>query len=217
MIAIVAENAAKAFGKKDTYVVTDSLEIQEVVEASGFRSIMTASEFETGTDRIASVLAQIDHGYDWLFNVQGDEPALRSESIMDFVRQTHLSQNTVTNAFLSSRDSERVNNPNSIKMAIALDRRLAYASRSVIPALAASQNTAYALQVCIYGFRPDALRNFGRFSRKTPSLEANENIEILRFLDMGVSVEMIETFSVSHPVDIPSDVSIVEKVILGGG
>ena len=216
MIQIVALNAAEAFGKNNTYVVTDSLEIQKVVEASGIRSIMTASKFETGTDRIASVLSEMDQDYAWLFNVQGDEPGLRSDTILNFVSHSLLSQAMVTNAFVKSRDLDRIQSPNSIKMAITSDRRLAYASRSVIPALAASRNIEHALQVCIYGFRPSALRDFGGFARKVTSLEANENIEILRFLDMGVSVEMIESTSTSHPVDVRADVPIVEKIIMGG-
>lgn len=216
MIETVATNAADAFGVNDTFVVTDSLEIHKVVEAAGLQSIMTTKEFETGTDRIASVVSQIGQGYSWLFNVQGDEPALTSDSMVEFVQKTYSTRAEVTNAFLRSRDAERIKSPNTIKMAITSDGRLAYASRSVIPALASSRNIDYALQVCIYGFRPEALRDFGGFERQTSSLEANENIEILRFLDMGVSVEMLETSSTSHPVDVPEDLLIAERIMLGG-
>ena len=43
------------FSKKldEVYVATDSIEIKEVVESFGGKVIMTSSEHETGTDRIA--------------------------------------------------------------------------------------------------------------------------------------------------------------------
>mgnify|MGYP001084894425 CR=1 FL=1 len=216
MIETVAMNAADAFGANHTFVVTDSIEIQKVVEAAGLQSFMTTDEFDTGTDRISSVVPLMGKNYSWLFNVQGDEPALTSQSMLEFAQKTYSSRAQVTNAYLKSRDADRIESPNAIKMAITRDGRLAYASRSIIPALAASRNIEYALQVCMYGFRPDALRDYGVFERQTTSLEANENIEILRFLDMGISVEMFETSSASHPVDVPADLPIVEKMMLRG-
>lgn len=217
MIAIVAENVSEAFGRKNTFVVTDSLEIKEAVETTGAQAIMTPSELETGTDRIASVVSELADDYLWLFNVQGDEPALRSEFISDFARKTFASQARVTNAFVRTRDMSRVESSNSIKMAITANHQLAYASRSVIPSLAAERGGGFALQVCVYGFRPDLLRDFGKFPRQPQGLEANENIEVLRFLDMGVPVEMFETTSDSHPVDVPEDLPIVEKIIASSG
>lgn len=216
MIEIVARNAARAFGGENTFVVTDSLEILEIAEAAGSRSIFAAKEFATGTDRIASVKSQLDRGYDWLFNVQGDEPALTSEAMKEFAQKTFRSEAPVTNAFLKSSDAERISSQNSIKMAITERRQLAYASRSVIPSLASLHGRALALQVCIYGFRPEALWDFGKFPRNPEGLEANENVEILRFLDMGLAVEMVETTSNSHPVDVPEDIPIVERIIKGG-
>ena len=213
MIAIVADNVSEVFGRKNTFVVTDSTEIQKAVETVGAKAIMTPSELETGTDRIAAVVSELAQDYAWVFNVQGDEPALRSEFIFDFARKTFSSGARVTNAFVRTRDMGRIRSSNSIKMAITADHHLAYASRAVIPSLAAERGGDFALQVCVYGFRPDALGDFGRFPRQPQGLEANENVEILRFLDMGEPVEMIETTSYSHPVDVPEDIQIVERLI----
>ena len=65
-------------------------------------------------------------------------------------------------------------------------------------------------QVCIYAFPKEALKEFAKYGSKTP-LESIEDIEILRFLEMGVPVKMIEVSSSSIAVDYPEDVKRVEN------
>ena len=57
------------------------------------------------------------------------------------------------------------------------------------------------------------LNNYANFERKS-TLELHEDIEILRFLDIGTTVRLIETQKGSLAVDIPSDVARVESEIL---
>ena len=66
-------------------------------------------------------------------------------------------------------------------------------------------------QVCIYGFTKKALDIFS--SRNKTQNEQYEDIEILRFVDMGYKVKMKETFVDSIAVDIPEDVIKVEKFL----
>jgi 3-deoxy-manno-octulosonate cytidylyltransferase (CMP-KDO synthetase) len=48
--------------------------------------------------------------------------------------------------------------------------------------------------------------------KKTP-LEFEEDIEIIRFLEMGHKVKMVMLDSDSHAVDYPNDINIVEKLL----
>jgi len=212
MISIVTQNASKTFGLENTFVVTDAIEICMEVESTGANCILTQPNFNTGTDRIASVVSKLGH-YEWIFNVQGDEPALEPKTMAEFVAKTLESDFLVTNAFVKTQDYIRVQNPNSIKMVISQSGLLTYASRSPIPSLSKELNKGYALQVCIYGFRPAALERFSSFSRDLSELEMGENIEILRFLDLGIDVGMFEVVTASHPVDVSGDVEIVERIL----
>jgi 3-deoxy-manno-octulosonate cytidylyltransferase (CMP-KDO synthetase) len=56
----------------------------------------------------------------------------------------------------------------------------------------------------LYAFRRDALTLFASRSQKTP-LEEIEDIEILRFVELGVTVNMIEVDSIGIAIDTPED------------
>ena len=51
-------------------------------------------------------------------------------------------------------------------------------------------------------------------NQKTKTLfEESEDIEILRFLEMGYSVKMVEVYGNTHAVDVPEDVKTVEGIL----
>ena len=61
-------------------------------------------------------------------------------------------------------------------------------------------------------FPRDKLLRFGNNLRKT-FLENYEDIEILRFLELGYKVKLVKMSSKSHPVDVKKDISAVERII----
>lgn len=65
-------------------------------------------------------------------------------------------------------------------------------------------------QICIYVFPKKLLEKFKNKKNKSP-LEKLEDIEILRFLEMGFEVRMIEMSSKSIAVDVPDDIRKVLK------
>ena len=67
-------------------------------------------------------------------------------------------------------------------------------------------------QLCAYAFPKAALAEFSSAEDKTP-LESIEDIEILRFLEMGWDVRMIEMSDRSHSVDTWEDLAQVERII----
>ncbi len=78
-------------------------------------------------------------------------------------------------------------------------------SRSPIPGNKESKFVKGWRQVCIYAFPQQALQAFAATKHKTP-LEEQEDIEILRFLEIGFNVRMIELSTTSIAVDTPDDV-----------
>lgn len=67
-------------------------------------------------------------------------------------------------------------------------------------------------QVCIYAFTKPALEAFASVKEKLP-LEAIEDIEILRFLELGYDVQMVEVSNSAIAVDVPEDVKRVEDAL----
>jgi 3-deoxy-manno-octulosonate cytidylyltransferase (CMP-KDO synthetase) len=216
MILWVAELTAKAVGIDNTYIATDSEKIGSVVEAAGFRVVMTSPDALTGTDRIAEAAAQIDA--DLFINVQGDEPMLDPASITKVIDSAKQHPDTVINGYAAIPQSEDPNNVNLPKCAIASDGRLLYMSRAAIPAYkdAQKRQAVYYKQVCIYAFTRKQLEAYVSVSEKAPC-EQSEDIEILRFLDLGFTVQMLELPGDTLAVDAPGDVEMVESAMRDAG
>ena len=56
------------------------------------------------------------------------------------------------------------------------------------------------------------LADFASTKNKTP-LEDMEDIEILRFLELGYEVQMVRVSNTSLAVDVPNDVKRIEKIL----
>ncbi len=98
------------------------------------------------------------------------------------------------------------------KVVFRADGRLLYMSRSPIPGNKEGLFKISFRQVCVYSFPKDALKAFASQKNKTP-FEAEEDIEILRFLEIGHEVRMIELSDSSVAVDTPEDLELVKKIL----
>ena len=67
-------------------------------------------------------------------------------------------------------------------------------------------------QGCSYGFNKSELKKFKSFKRKSV-LEKIEDIEILRFFEMGIKIKMVKVSNSAVAVDEPSDKVKVEKIL----
>ena len=92
---------------------------------------------------------------------------------------------------------------------------LLYISRMNVPASHANLHLnapqEFKRQVCIYAYSPEELVRFHKLGRRG-LVETDEDIEILRFLELGMKVKMIE-MSTSLAIDYPEDISRVENFI----
>ncbi|WP_439858870.1 3-deoxy-manno-octulosonate cytidylyltransferase [Pseudomonas sp. MBLB4136] len=210
MILWVAELCAKALPKQDVYIATEDQRIAQVVEGAGFNAIMTSDKALTGTDRLAEAAAAIDA--DIYLNVQGDEPLLDPNDILKVLDFKKRYPRDVINGFCPISDQEDPHSVNIPKVIFTDDHRLVYMSRLALPGFKSKENQprVYYKQVCIYAFSREDLLRYGQFGRKS-TLEQSEDIEILRFLEWGASIRMIETQPGSLAVDVPEDVQAVER------
>lgn len=212
MVLWVAELSAKAVGADSVYVATDDVRIADVVRNAGFNPILTSSEALTGTDRLAEAARQIEA--DIFINVQGDEPTINPLDICKVRDKKIEYPDAVINAYCwisTTEDPESVNIP---KVITNENDKLIYMSRKALPGYKDIGNapTQYKKQVCIYAFTREELEAFQAFGRKS-ALEACEDIEILRFLEMEKNILMIESTGGSLAVDVPADVAPVEEAL----
>lgn len=212
MILWVAELTSKAVGHENTYIATDAKIIADVVRESGFNVVMTSPDALTGTDRIAEAIRKIEG--DVFINVQGDEPMLDPASITKVVEASKKYPGAVVNGYAPISKDEDPANVNIPKCVIASDGRLLYMSRAAVPAYKSKEKRpkVYYKQVCIYAFTREQLEAYAAAGKKAPC-EAPEDIEILRFLDMGYDIRMIELPGDTLAVDAPSDIIAVERAM----
>lgn len=211
MIKRTYEQVKKSKLLNKIVVATEDKRIEEYCISENIPVIMTSDKCLTGTDRIAEV-AQKEH-YDLYINIQGDEPVIDSRSIDEIIQEyTKYGEEYIAyNLYKLETNMNEVNSDTIIKAIVNEKDELMYMSRLPVPFNKSNKNTIYKKQVCVYGFTKKALELFS--TRNKTLNEQYEDIEILRFIDMGYKVKMKETFVDSIAVDIPDDIKKVENFL----
>ncbi len=204
----------KAVKAEVVFVATDDERIRQLCDKEKIQVIMTSPLCLTGTDRIAEAARRIDA--DTYINVQGDEPLFNPEDIRTLIKAIDKYPDEVLNGYCRVDDESLFRSSNIPKVVMRPDGRLLYMSRAPIPT---NKSYGYEIawrQVCAYAFPKRALQAFASQPVKT-NLEKIEDIELLRFLELGWDVRMIPMSDASIAVDNPEDVVAVEKMILSRG
>jgi len=212
MIIRVADIASKVVPKENIYIATEDERIAKVVDDYDYKVILTSDNCLTGTDRVCEAAQEIDS--DIIVNIQGDEPLLDPDDIQKVIDEKLKYPDSVINC-MSRFDSTEATNRNIPKVVANFNNDLVYMSRSAIPGTKEGHSKLVHKQVCIYAFTQDELDKFYQYGLKhgkTP-LEWSEDIEILRFVELGVNIKMVETFGTTQAVDIKEDVDKVLEIL----
>lgn len=207
MVVRTYRQCVKAVPAERVIVATDDDRIRAVCEAEGIAAVMTSPDCLTGTDRVAEVARARPH--DTFINVQGDEPLFNPADLASLIEAARLHPEDVINGYCAIGGAELYQSRSIPKVVTRPDGRLLYMSRAPIPGNKEATFDKAWRQVCAYAFPRAALAAFAACTTKTP-LEAIEDIEILRFLELGWDVRMIPMSDQSIAVDHPEDVARVE-------
>jgi len=198
---------------KDVFVVTDSDIIFNEVISNGGKAIMSIKEHESGSDRIAEAVENMN--VDIVVNVQGDEPFIDKnslEAVINVFKQD--ANNTIDLASLMReiKNLETINNPNNVKVVVDYNNFALYFSRSPIPyPREVNVGVRYFQHIGIYAFRKSALIDF--YNLPIKPLEASEKLEQLRYLEYGKRIKMVETNHVSIGIDTLEDLEKARKML----
>ena len=197
----------------EVIVATCDTEIVESVKAFGGKAVMTSAAHERASDRVAEAAAGLDA--DVIVMVQGDEPMtypqMIDESLAPFIGgDEKVACVNLTARVMSQTEFE---DPNTIKVVMDREGFALYMSREPIPTLHLQnfEQVSAFKQICIIPFTAPALQEFIRLD-PTP-LEVAESIDMMRFIEHGRRVKMIETSFSTHAVDTPEDLKRVEKLL----
>ncbi|HLA54957.1 MAG TPA: 3-deoxy-manno-octulosonate cytidylyltransferase [Flavobacterium sp.] len=197
----------------DVFVVTDSNSIFDEIVSNGGKAIMSIAEHESGSDRIAEAVADMD--VDIVVNVQGDEPFMDREplaKVLSVFKDDAGKKIDLASLMREIKDPAEINNPNHVKVVVDQSGFALYFSRSVIPyPRDADSGARYFQHIGVYAFRKQAIMDFSRLPVK--SLEASEKLEQLRYLEFGKRIRMVETSHISIGIDTPEDLEKARKML----
>jgi 3-deoxy-manno-octulosonate cytidylyltransferase (CMP-KDO synthetase) len=194
------------------YVATPDDEIARAVESFGGNVVMTSSAHTRASDRVAEAAEQLDA--DIVVMIQGDEPLITPQMV-ELSYQPLLKDDTIfcTNLVRRIDTRDEYEDRNTIKVVMDHEGYALYFSREPIPTIHNndfSSIKAYK-QVCIIPYPKKYLLEFARM--EPTELEIVESIDMLRIMESGRRVKMVECTEVTHSVDAPHDVKIVEDLM----
>lgn len=194
----------------EVMVVTDSDIIFNEIVSNGGKAIMSIKEHESGSDRIAEAIADMD--VDIVVNVQGDEPFVQKEPLEKLLAVFADEKVQVASLMQVLHDENFIADPNYVKVAVDKNMNALMFSRSPIPYHRDKNITpVYYEHIGVYAFRKQVLLNFT--SWKMTPLEAAEKIECLRYLENGISLKMVVTEYMGVEIDTPEDLIRATKLL----
>ena len=210
MIQHVYERSAQATIPQQVVVATDDEKVFQAVQQFGGKVVMTSSEHQTGTDRLAEVASKYAE-VDVIINVQGDEPLI-DPKVIDELAQEFLNDTALQMAsVMSIMEAEDYQNPNAVKVVTDLNNNALYFSRSLLPYPRVAGKANVYKHIGIYAYKKDFLLKFAKLE-PTP-LEQSESLEQLRALENGYKIKMIKTKSKFIGVDSIEDLQTVNELL----
>lgn len=212
MIWWVYQQAKKVKRIDETYIATDDSRIEKACNDLNMNVIMTSDKHRTGTDRVGEVARKIEA--DLYVNVQGDEPLIQPETIEKAIQPFDDKKNNikVTNCMAEIKELADLVDSTVPKVVVNSQSRAIFLSRLPIPYPKSRKGLKYYKQVCVYVFTPEALEKFCELSEKGPAEEA-EDIELLRFIENDIAVEMVAVEQETIGVDTPNDLEMARQII----
>lgn len=208
MIQRVYEQA-KSSSLTDVIVATDDQRIFDHVQGFGGKVVMTAEHHQSGTDRCFEAYQQYDHPFEYIINIQGDEPFIRPEQI-DLVASCFKNSRTQLATLIKKIETaEELFNVNSPKVVISKAQEALYFSRQPIPYCRNVPNDiwhkqhTYYKHIGIYGYRADILEQITTLPAS--ALELAESLEQLRWLENGFRITTAITEFETIGIDTPED------------
>jgi 3-deoxy-manno-octulosonate cytidylyltransferase (CMP-KDO synthetase) len=209
MIQRVYEQAKKSRSLNKIIVATDDQRILDHVISFGAEAVMTSEDHASGTDRCFEALGHVKEFYQYIINIQGDEPFIEPQQI-DELAEALQDNVEIATQMIAAKNKEELFDSGEAKIVLNENNEALYFSRSPIPFIRNVSEENWHLhhtfyrQVGMYAYRKDILKKITQLP--VSSLEKAESLEQLRWLQNGFKIKCVLTKYKSHCVDVPEDV-----------
>lgn len=202
-------------------IATDDERIMAASESFGARAVLTRSDHQSGSDRIAECAEQLDWDDDQLVvNLQGDEPMMPAVCLDQLAALLDERMDCeVASLYWPITEASEVQNPNAVKVVLDVDNTALFFSRSPIPyprgftdiKAAMTAGVEWKRHLGLYAYRIKALRAYTA-AKPTP-LEMTERLEQLRIMEQGGRIAMARACEfIPAGIDTLEDLERVRKI-----
>jgi 3-deoxy-manno-octulosonate cytidylyltransferase (CMP-KDO synthetase) len=193
-------------------VATCDYEIADVVSSFGGEVAMTDSSHFCCNDRVSEAASQLES--DIIINVQGDEP-LFNPNMLDYLINPMKMDSDISCTNLMTKITSKAEfvDKNIVKVVNDLSGHAMYMSREAIPSDSKGvldYENCYK-QLGVYAFKKPLLDSF--LSWGPSPMEMVETVDMLRLLEHGQKVKMIEAPFDGVGVDTPKDLEVAIKLM----
>jgi 3-deoxy-manno-octulosonate cytidylyltransferase (CMP-KDO synthetase) len=215
MLQRVYEQACKSSRLGAVVIATDDERIEKHAREIGAEVLLTSPDHPSGTDRCYEAYSLHGGEFDYVLNIQGDEPFLHPDQI-DSVAASCNGIVEIVTQMIRCTDPELLQDPGEVKIVLNRRGEAMYFSRQMIPFIRNAEapqwhkHFTYYRHVGMYAYRTDILK---KITAIPPSpLEKAESLEQLRWLEGGFRIKCVETHHESHCVDQPADIERLLKL-----
>jgi 3-deoxy-manno-octulosonate cytidylyltransferase (CMP-KDO synthetase) len=219
MIQRVYEQSAKVL--EHIVVATDDQRIVDAVKDFGGNVVMTSVNHTTGTNRCLEayemVQAKSQISFDFVINIQGDEPLLEPEQLRCLINCFNDPATELATLVIPVYSEADLFNESEVFVVFDKNKKALYFSRSVIPHIRGIHKTQWLAHhtfykhLGMYGFKVDSLKEFAHLPQT--KLELVESLEQNRWIENGGVIKIEITQHDSIPVDTIDDLERVRRIV----
>ena len=194
---------------KEVFICCDSKEVMDLAKKYNAKAILTSKNHKCGTDRIYEGYLKSKINYDQIIDIQGDETLIDPKNI-DKVVEYHR-KNKYSDIILPNLITKNKNDSNIVKVIFNKKKEVIYLTRSNSPHPFRKKIDKIFKHLSVISFKPTALKKFSKNGRS--KLEAIEDVELLRAIDIGLKIKTINLTGDSFSIDVFEDYSKAQTQI----
>ena len=196
----------------EVVVATEDQEILDDVIKNGGRAILTGKNHKTGTDRIYEALQKLEvKDVDLIMNLQGDEPAINIEDIINLNKKMVSSQSKMGTLAAKIKDLEYLDNKNIVKVITKKNLNNDEFSEAETFLRSSLEISNIYHHIGIYCYSTETLKKFVELNQSKN--EIKNRLEQLRALDNNINIKVALANSSPIGVDTKEDYIALKKIM----